>query len=152
MYIDRLDYKELGLLTEPDMKKRLLNQEEQSKESPHAGEPDMNRNMQKVRLDKKEKTPEKRNAGETPAQRQEYRGHQDAQSIPVQRGKLPGEDTIVNRMAQWKYTQEQKDELHKMMDMGMPQEDILSIFYPETGAGEMHRFLLAFQTAHNSGG
>mgnify|MGYP006990201454 CR=1 FL=1 len=35
---------------------------------------------------------------------------------------------------------------------GMPQEDILSIFYPETGAGEMHRFLLAFQTAHNSGG
>ena len=37
VYIDRLDYKELGLLTEPDMKKRLLNQEEQSKESPHAG-------------------------------------------------------------------------------------------------------------------
>ncbi len=151
VYIDRLDYEELGLLTESGMKKRLLAQEKQPKESPHAGEPDMNRNVQKVRLDKKENPPETRNAGVTPAQRQEYRGHQDAQSIPVQRGRLSGEDTIVNRMAQWKYTQEQKDELHKMMDMGMPQEDILSIFYPETGAGEMHRFLLAFQTAHNSG-
>ena len=106
MYIDRLDYKELGLLTEPDMKKRLLDQEEQSKESPYAGEPDMNRNVQKVRLDKKENPPETRNAGETPAQRQEYRGHQDAQKIPVQERKLSGDDTIVNRMAQWKYTQE----------------------------------------------
>ena len=134
------------------MKKRLLDQEGQQKENPRTGEPDGCQNMQKVRLDKKENLPETQDTGETPAKRQEYWGHQDAQSIPVQRRNLSGEDTIVNRMAQWQYTQEQKNELHKMMDAGMPQEDILSVFYPEIKAEEMHRFLLAFQTAHNSGG
>lgn len=151
VYIDRLDYKELGLLTEPDMKKRLLDQEGQQKENPHAWEQDVRQNAQKVRLDKKEKLPETQDIRENPVQRQEYQGHQNAQNIPVQRGELSGDDTIVNRMAQWKYTQEQKDELHKMMDARMPQEDILSIFYPETGPEDMHGFLLAFQTAHNSG-
>ena len=150
VYIDRLEYGELGLLTELEMKKRFLGQG-QPGENPRAGEADRSRNIQKVCLDKKEcrtKTPD---TGKMPAQREEYRGHQGAQKIPARRGKLPGDDTIVNRMAQWRYTQEQRDELHKMMDMGMPQEDILSVFYPETGAEEMHRFLLAFQSGRGTG-
>lgn len=33
--------------------------------------------------------------------------------------KIAGEDTIMNRMAQWQYSKEQKEELHKMMALGM---------------------------------
>ena len=133
------------------MKKRLLDQEGQQKENPCEGKPDGCRNVQKVRLDKKENLPETQDTGKIPARRQENQRHQGTQKIPVQRGKLSGEDTIVNRMAQWQYTQEQKNELHKMMDIGMPQEDILSVFYPETGAEEMHRFLFAFQSGRGTG-
>ena len=45
--------------------------------------------------------------------------------------------TIMNRMAQWQYSKEQKEELHKMMALGMTKAEMLAIFYPETGVAKM---------------
>ena len=51
--------------------------------------------------------------------------------------KIAGEDTIMNRMAQWQYSKEQKEELHKMMALGMTKAEILAVFYPETDVAKM---------------
>lgn len=66
-------------------------------------------------------------------------------------GKLEGEDTIMNRMVQWKYSREQKDELNKMIALGMPRETILAVFYPETDVAKMRETRKTFQTVHHSG-
>ena len=50
----------------------------------------------------------------------------------------------MNRLVQWKYSQEQKDELHRMMGMGVPKEDILAVFYPETDVGRMREIRKMF--------
>lgn len=55
-----------------------------------------------------------------------------------------GEDTIMNRLVQWKYFQEQKDELHRMMGIGVPKEDILVVFYPETDVDRMREIRKMF--------
>ncbi len=62
----------------------------------------------------------------------------EKQSEPKQeKRKLVGEDTIMNRMAQWQYSKEQKEELHKMMALGMTKAEILAVFYPETDVAKM---------------
>lgn len=43
----------------------------------------------------------------------------------------------MNRMAQWQYSKEQKEELHKMMALGMTKAEILAVFYPETDVAKM---------------
>lgn len=60
--------------------------------------------------------------------------------------RLIGEDTIMNRLVQWKYSQEQKDELHRMVSMGMPKKDILAIFYPETDVERMQEIRKMFNS------
>lgn len=50
----------------------------------------------------------------------------------------------MNRLVQWKYFQEQKDELHRMMGIGVPKEDILAVFYPETDVDRMREIRKMF--------
>ena len=64
--------------------------------------------------------------------------------------RIEGEDTIMNRMAQWKYSKEQKDELHKMIALGMPTKTILAVFYPETDVIKMREIRKTFQTVRHS--
>ena len=66
--------------------------------------------------------------------------------------RLLGEDTIMNRMAQWQYSKEQKDELHKMIAMGMPKDTILAVFYPETDVLKMRELRRTFRAVHHSAG
>ena len=50
---------------------------------------------------------------------------------------LQGEDTITNRLVSWKYSPEQKEELKKMLALGMPKAAILDFFYPDIDVGQM---------------
>lgn len=70
--------------------------------------------------------------------------------IAVKRKKPDGEDTLTNRMAQWQYSVEQKEELHRMMEAGVPKEKILSVFYPETEAEKMREIREQFQEIQNT--
>lgn len=63
--------------------------------------------------------------------------------------KLSGEDTIMNRMAQWQYTKEQKEELHRMMALGMTKEEILAVFYPETDVAKMREVRRTYRAVKN---
>lgn len=131
VYIDALKYEELGLLTEPGMKKSFTDPEEKGQgEKLHTGKDNVPQHPQGDMADRKDTGQSARNAGKTPSRHR----------------KLSGEDTIMNRMAQWQYSQQQKDELHKMMDAGMPQEDILAVFYPDADVGEMRECRRAFQS------
>ena len=129
VYIDTLTYEEFGVLTELDMKKRFLSLDEkeqreklnreQENELQYAPE-----SVQSTITEKKsEATQEKR--------------------------KLVGEDTIMNRMAQWQYTKEQKEELHKMMALGMTKAEILAVFYPETDVAKMREIRHTYRAIKN---
>ena len=66
-----------------------------------------------------------------------------------ERRKLVGEDTIMNRMAQWQYSKEQKEELHKMMALGMTKAEILAVFYPETDVAKMREVRRTYRAVKN---
>ena len=117
VYIDTLTYEEFGVLTELDMKKRFLSLDEKE---------------QRERLNREQEN-ELQYAPEP-----EQTTVTEKQSEPKQeKRKLVGEDTIMNRMAQWQYSKEQKEELHKMMALGMTKAEILAVFYPETDVAKM---------------
>lgn len=117
VYIDTLTYEEFGVLTELDMKKRFLSLDEKE---------------QRERLNREQEN-ELQYAPE-PVQTTVT----EKKSEPKQeKRKLVGEDTIMNRMTQWQYSKEQKEELHKMMALGMTKAEILAVFYPETDVAKM---------------
>ena len=121
VYIDTLTYEEFGILTQLDMKKRFLSLDELAQREKHNKEQDNELEY---------------------AQEAEYDGKQEQKSNPDRKilpskQRLKGEDTIMNRMAQWQYSKEQKEELHKMMAIGIPRDKILTIFYPETDVVKM---------------
>lgn len=91
-----------------------------------------------------------------PEQEDVHTGQKQAvkEAVPKQEvggRRLEGEDTIMNRMAQWKYSKEQKDELHRMIALGMPTKTILAVFYPETDVIKMREIRKTFQTVRHSG-
>ncbi len=125
VYIDSLTYEELKMLTGLDMKKRFLKQEEVK---------------QKEKLNQEQKNelkyapePEKKEEAAT------------AGSQKPERKKLIGEDSVMNRMVQWQYSAEQKEELKKMMVCGMSKKDILAVFYPETDVKKMREVRQAYE-------
>ena len=67
-------------------------------------------------------------------------------------GSGEGEDTIMNRMAQWQYSKEQKEELHKMMALGMTKKEILAVFYPETDVAKMREIRRTYRAVKNRQG
>ena len=115
----------------------------------------MEEQEQKERLDREqdnellyaqEDVPEPETAGTKPKQ-----AAKEPVPEPEAAGRrIEGEDTIMNRMAQWKYSKEQKDELHKMIALGMPTKTILAVFYPETDVIKMREIRKTFQTVRHS--
>ena len=129
VYIDDLSYEELGMLTELDMKKRFLSldEKEQREKLNREQENELQYAPEPVQTTVTEKKPEPK---------QEKR-------------KLVGEDTIMNRMAQWQYSKEQKEELHKMMALGMTKAEILAVFYPETDVAKMREIRRTYRAVKN---
>ena len=58
----------------------------------------------------------------------------------------------MNRMAQWQYSKEQKEELHKMMALGMTKKEILAVFYPETDVAKMREIRRTYRAVKNRQG
>lgn len=141
VYIDKIDYKDFELLTDAGMKKRFISMEEQEQKE------QLYREQDNELMYAQEKEPESE-----PAQEEaEPERAADKEDKPEAGGRrIEGEDTIMNRMAQWKYSKEQKDELHKMIALGMPTKTILAVFYPETDVIKMRGIRKTFQTVRHS--
>ena len=140
VYIDKIDYKDFELLTDAGMKKRFISMEEQEQRE------QLDREQDNELLYAQEDVPEPETAGTKPKQ-----AAKEPVPEPEAAGRrIEGEDTIMNRMAQWKYSKEQKDELHKMIALGMPTKTILAVFYPETDVIKMREIRKTFQTVRHS--
>ena len=140
VYIDKIDYKDFELLTDAGMKKRFISMEEQEQRE------QLNREQDNELLYAQKDVPEPETAGTKPKQ-----AAKEPVPEPEAAGRrIEGEDTIMNRMAQWKYSKEQKDELHKMIALGMPTKTILAVFYPETDVIKMREIRKTFQTVRHS--
>lgn len=131
IYIDSLSYEEFILLTGNDLQQRFLYLDEQ---------------QQKEQLNQEqgaelEYAPDTKNELETSGVKEER---------PLGRTKLVGADTLVNRMLQWEYSPEQKEELNHMMESGMPTEDILCVFYPSTSVEQLKGAREAFELLKTS--
>ena len=57
-----------------------------------------------------------------------------------EREKPKWEDTITNRMLQWSYTPEQKEEVKKALATGVPKVTILTYFYSEVTVEKMSSY------------
>ncbi len=140
VYIDKIDYKDFELLTDAGMQKRLISMEEQEQKE------QLNREQDNELMYAQEDVPEPGAAETKPKQ-----AEKEPVPEPEAAGRrIEGEDTIMNRMAQWKYSKEQKDELHKMIALGMPTKTILAVFYPETDVIKMREIRKTFQTVRHS--
>lgn len=126
VYIDNLSYEEFSLLTENALQQRFLKLDEQQQKE------QLNRELDA----ELEYVPDIKDGPETTGEKEER---------PSGRKKLVGPDTLVNRMLQWEYSPEQKEELNRMMECGMPTEDILCIFYPTTSADQLRGARAAFE-------
>ena len=68
----------------------------------------------------------------------------------VKRKKLPkicGKDTILRRMAQWEFSDEQQAEAQKAMVAGVPEAKILEYFYPDVAVEDMRRVREEYEKA-----
>ncbi len=141
VHIDKIDYADFELLTDAGMKKRFIsNEEQEQKEQLNREQNNELMYAQEDRFSQETTNPEVGQA----AVKGDLSGRKAVGRKPE------GEDTIMNRMAQWKYSKEQKDELHKMIALGMPTKTILSVFYPETDALKMREIRKTFQMVQHS--
>lgn len=174
VYIDNLKYEDLELLSELDMKKRFLSLDEQEQRERFYREQDnelqyaQENELQYIQnIGDGQDTQENRNDIHSSnnihdtngicnpdsifaakANKKQSTGR-TAKAAHAKKRRIEGEDTIMNRMAQWQYSKEQKEELHKMIALGMPKETILGIFYPETEVVKMREVRRTFRVMHN---
>lgn len=141
VYIDKIDYKDFELLTDAGMKKRFISMEEQEQKEQLYREQD----NELMYVQEEEQDNELAQETAEPERAAEKGDKPEA----VER-RIEGEDTIMNRMAKWKYSKEQKDELHRMIALGMPTKTILAVFYPETDVIKMREIRKTFQTVRHS--
>ena len=141
VYIDKIDYRDFELLTDAGMKKRFISMEEQEQKE------QLNREQDNELMYAQEDEPENELVQETA---EPERAAAEADKPEAGGRRIEGEDTIMNRMAQWKYSKEQKDELHKMIALGMPTKTILAVFYPETDVIKRREIRKTFQTVRHS--
>ena len=59
-----------------------------------------------------------------------------------------GEDTITNRVVEWKFSDEQLEELKKALTIKMPQKEILKYFYPKTTVEMMEKMRESYMNSH----
>ncbi|MGN1196844.1 MAG: VirD4-like conjugal transfer protein, CD1115 family [Acetatifactor sp.] len=138
VYIDSLTYEEFSVLTEIDMRKRFLSLDEKEQREKLNKEQNNELQYASEEEDTKENGEEAKPSG--------------SGGGGTSKRKIAGEDTIMNRMARWQYSKEQKEELHKMMALGMTKEEILAIFYPETDVAKMREIRRTYRAVKNRQG
>lgn len=131
VYIDDFTYEELGILTELDREKKFERQQKENEEK--------TQDNKFIYQQKKElKDIEKIN----------FKG--DSKKKISKKRKITREDTLMNRMAEWQYSNEQKEELYKMIALGIPIEIILEIFYPETDVIKMQELCKIYEAVNKN--
>ncbi len=128
VYIDSLTYEEFMRLGEPELRRRFCEMEEEKEKERFHGEQDSE-------LEYEPETEGGENAS----------GTGGLKTGRAELPKLPGEDSITNRMVTWEYSPEQKKELRKMLEAKMPKEDILSLFYPDIPVEQMTEYRESFE-------
>ena len=123
------------MLTELDMKKRFLSLDEKEQRD----------RLNRERENELKYAPETEAAGEAG----EDEKSSGSGGAGISKRKIVGEDTIMNRMAQWQYSKEQKEELHKMTVLGMTKAEILAVFYPETDVAKMREIRRTYRAVKN---
>lgn len=122
VYIDKLTYEEFMLLGEQEISIRRMSADESDEKAKYASEV---------------------------AFEIEYPQEAEEQK-PVQHkgnnSRIPeGDDSIMKRMILWKYSNDQKQELKRILSAGMPVEDILRFYYPDTSIERMREIRLTFE-------
>ena len=120
VYIDDLTYEEFMLLGDVELSKRFISIEEKEQKE------ELNK-AQGNELEFAEDT------GNNKAQ--------DTAIVGKKRVKFKGEDTIINRLAHWEYSDEQIEAMKKALKSGISKEKVLEWFYPEVSVKEMERHL-----------
>ena len=95
---------------------------------------------------KNEETPRiKESEAERQKRIEEYNKMRTGEKLP----EITGNDTLVSRIGQWHYSEEQKAEMHMAFEVGMSSELILEFFYPDMPAVAMRKIITSFR--NNSG-
>lgn len=134
VYIDRLSYEEFMLLGENGLSDRfrLMDEKEQK---------DRLNEQQGQELEYAQETPETDGATDQAGQ-EEDPGQTDGgvmKTIGTNK-KTDWEDSLMNRMLHWEYSKEQKEELYRAVEEGLPKEEILSFFYPDMPPEAMAKY------------
>lgn len=130
VFMDDLSYEEFMLLGDSELKKRFISIDEKiQKEKLQSSQ---NNELEYSQEPVVRKTEVKENVTKQPT-----------------RKALVGEDTITNRMLQWKYTKEQIEQLKIAVAIKMPMVEILEFFYPEISPSKMTEFRRTFQSINN---
>ncbi len=127
VYMDALSYEDFVLMTEVDVKKRFIALDEQ--EQKERMQREQENELEYGYVANTEKTMQ--------SEHEKNAAHEGR--------KLEGADTLMNRITQWSYSKEQKEELHKMMALGIPKDTILSVFYPETEITKLREIRRTFK-------
>lgn len=134
VYIDRLSYEEFMLLGDSGLKKRFLSLDEKEQKE----------KMNEEQQNELEYTDDSAGGEESP---KELSYGTQTGGTAGGGGKKSGrrkenpewEDTLMNRVLHWDYSGEQKEELRRAVESGIPKETILGYFFPEMPADEMAR-------------
>ena len=125
VYIDRLSYEEFMLLGENGLSDRfrLMDEKEQK---------DRLNEQQGNELEYAEEDPETDGVTDQTGQEEGPGQSTGGGMKTIGADKKPDwEDSLMNRMLHWEYSKEQKEELYRAVEEGLPKEEILSFFYPD---------------------
>ena len=132
IYIDKISYEELELMTELSMQQRFLQSDEDYQKKQFNEELDMTLEYEDPELELQEgENPEEDNPLSTKPEKQ-------------------NPNTLFERLREYDYSEEQKAELRRAMSMRMPMKDILQFFYPEIPVEEMRNINQMYE-AHING-
>ncbi len=72
---------------------------------------------------------------------EEYNSMRIGEELP----KLKGNDTLINRLGQWPYSEEQVAEMHTAFEAGMSSDLILEFFYPDMPVVSMRKIISRYK-------
>jgi type IV secretion system protein VirD4 len=148
VFIDSIKYEELQMIGEAGLEKWFVH----SKQDDIKGH-DVSRNEP---TDKSNTFVENENSEEKESIGCDMAGMDSSETVKGKshgtKRKLPNreEDTITNRLIHWNYSEDQKEEMKLALHAGVPKQDILNYFYPETTLKEMQRIRLDFMNLLNA--
>lgn len=112
VYIDKITYKELMMISDNEFKKGFYMSDESTQKAAFYEE-----NVQEL----------------------EYSVDDSIPDINGQSHEILENDTILRRMVRWNFSAEQQKEVQEAMLEGVPETKILEYFYPDVDAGDMKR-------------